>query len=511
MTEPPLGRRVAVASFFAVLQRLILRGLGLFSTLILVRLMAPEDFGIVGLASAVHTALETLTGTAFGLALIRMREPTRAHYDTVFTLTVARGVLLAVILVATAGVQADFMGDARIRDVMWVLAAGVISMSLESPRLIDLQRNLQFDRLLSYNVALKVVAIAVSLPLAFWLRNYWALVLAMPIGQLLVLPLSYRLAPYRPRLSLAAWRDLFNFSKWLFLGNIAALIDAQAMVFIIGRTQGVASVGLYQVAYQIAALPISEIAAPIRQTVYAGFARVWHDLTQLRRQFLNGLSMQALVILPLSVGVALTAPEITLLFLGERWLTLAPLMPLVALFALCDGIAHYTSNVFIALNRQALLVAAAFAAVALRVAATAYGAVEHGVIGAAWAMLATGALNALVWQAMARRVMQLPMPDLLGAVWRPCVAAAAMAAVLLAVPAYPSVLFGVLAAWPVATGLLAKVLTGGAVFCTAVLALWKLSGAPSDAAEATLLRGAAAALVRLAPARNPSRADSTRE
>lgn len=496
MPEPRLGRRVAVASFFAVLQRVILRGLGLFSTLILVRLMAPEDFGIVGLASAVHTALETLTSTAFGLALIRMREPTRAHYDTVFTLTLARGLLLAVILVATAGWQAEFMGDARIRHVMWAIAAGVISMSLESPRLIDLQRSFQFDRLLGYHVTQKVLAIAISLPLAFWLRNYWALVLAMPIGQLLVLPLSYRLAPYRPRLSLAAWRDLFSFSKWLFLGNIAGLVDAQAMVFITGRTQGVASVGLYQVAYQIAALPISEIAAPIRQAVYAGFARVWHDLGALRRQFLDGLAMQALVILPLSVGVALTAHEVTLLFLGERWLALTPLMPLVALFALCDGTAHYTNNVFLALNRQALLVAAAFVAVAVRVAATTYGAVEHGLVGAAWAMLVTSVMNAVVWQAMAGRLMQLPASDLLRAVWRPCVAAGAMAAVVLALPHDLAARAGFVA-WPVVVGLLLKAGIGALAFTGTVIVLWRIGGAPQDSAEAAVLRLAKGALDRL--------------
>jgi lipopolysaccharide exporter len=509
--EARLGRRVAIASLFAVLQRLLMRGLGLFSTLILVRLLAPEDFGIVGLASAVLTTLEMLTSTGFGLALIRMREPTRAHYDTVFTLTLARGLLLAVAMLATAGWQADFMGDARIRGVMWAIAGGVIALSLESPRLIDLQRSLKFDRLLSYHVAHKVLAIAISLPIAFWLRNYWALVLASPISRLLVLPLSYWLAPYRPRLSLAAWRDLFSFSKWLFLGNIAGLIDSQAMVFIVGRTQGIAAVGLYQVAFQIAALPISEIAAPIRQPIYAGFARVWHDLTALRRQFLDGLSMQGLVILPLSVGVALCAHEVTLLFLGERWLTMAPLMPLVALFALFDGIGHYTGNVFLALNRQALFVATAFAAVALRIAATAYGAVEHGLAGAAWAMLATSVLNAVVWQALASRLMRLSAADLARAVWRPCLAAAAMAAAVLALPADPAARLGVAAAWPVATALLAKTLTGAVVFCAAVVALWKLSGAPSDSAEATLLRGAAAALVRFARARNPRRTGSTGE
>jgi PST family polysaccharide transporter len=91
---PRLGRLIAVGSFFAVLQRIVLRGLGLFSTLLLVRLLSPEDFGVAAVAGAMLTLLEMLTATSFGLALIRMPAPEPRHYDTAFTLTVLRGVLI---------------------------------------------------------------------------------------------------------------------------------------------------------------------------------------------------------------------------------------------------------------------------------------------------------------------------------------------------------------------------------------------------------------------------------
>jgi O-antigen/teichoic acid export membrane protein len=484
---PRLGRLIAVGSFFAVLQRIVLRGLGLFSTLLLVRLLSPEDFGVAAVAGAMLTLLEMLTATSFGLALIRMPAPEPRHYDTAFTLTVLRGVLIGGGMIGLADLQAALIGDARVADVMWLIALTALLQSFESIRMIDLQREFRFDRLMAYNVFQKVLGIAITLPLAFWLRNYWALVLAAPIGRLATLPLSYWLAPYRPRLSLAAWREMFNFSKWLLLGNVCSFLDTQSMNWIIGWFEGVAAVGLYQVAYQVAALPISEIAAPIRQPIYAGFARVYHDLAALRRQFMTGLELQWVVVLPMSVGVALTAPELTLLFLGDRWVALVPLMPLVALFALFDGLGQYTHNVFIVLHRQALFVATCFFAVLVRIAATTYGAVHDGLAGAAWAMLATSVLNTVIWQTQASRLMQLSARALLGGLWRSALAVLVMAGAVLASPVGLPDMIG-LTAWPVLSGLLLKAVLGASAFAASILLLWRVAGAPPDSAEAIALR-----------------------
>lgn len=485
---PPLGRRLALASFHAVLQRVILRGLGLVSTLILVRLLSPEDFGIVGVAAVVQTMLDGLTATGFGLALVRMRDPQSVHYDTAFTLTVARGVAIAVALVATADLHAAFMGEPRIAPVMWVLGLTAIMQSLENIRLADLQRDLRFDVLLRYEVLKKVASFAATVPLAVWLQNYWALVLGAPLARLLVTPVSYWLVPYRPRLSVAVWREFFHFSKWLILGNLVMILDGQAMNVVVGRFVGMAMVGLYQVSYQIAALPISEIAAPIRGPAYAGFARVQHEPRALRHYMLQGLALQWIVLLPLSAGIALTAREVTLLFLGTRWLALVPLMPLVGLFALFDAVRDYLANIFIVLERQRRLVLTYAVLMSVRIGLIVWGTSLWGLYGAAWAMLATSVVNAGLWLAMAGRLIGLDPTALRSALWRPAIAASLMAAAVAAVPdtLVPfAIRMGVM---PVVVALLAKVALGAVVYCGSILVLWRVAGRHADAAETHLLR-----------------------
>lgn len=493
---PRLGQRVVLASFHAVLQRLILRGIGLVSMVILVRLLTPEDFGIVGVAAALQTALEGLTATGFGLALIRMHDPRPVHYDTAFTLTVLRGLLVAGGLVLAAGPQAAFMGEPRIAPVVQVLAVTAAVQSLESIRLFDLQRELRFHALLRYHVLYKVVGFVLVLALAFWLRNYWAVVLAPLLARLLVIPFSYRLAPHRPGLSLGAWREFFHFSKWLFLANISGVIHGQMMNVVIGRLQGMAAVGLYQVANQIAALPISEIAAPLGQPAYAGFAKVRHHAGELARYVQTGLGLQWLVILPLSAGIALTAHEVTLLFLGERWTELVPLMPLVAMFALLDVLAGYLASLFVVQNRLGRLVLASYGVNLLRLGAVAYAADAHGLIGAAWAMLGVSAASAVLWLAMAAHLLRRGPGWALGMLWRPALAATLMAGAVLAIPADAGARLGL--PWPITATLGVRTAVGAAVYVGVTLALWQVAGRPGQSAESHLARIAGGALARLA-------------
>lgn len=493
---PQLGKKVALASLYAILQRVILRGIGVVGTVILARLLVPEDFGIIGVAAVVQTMLEGLTSTGFGLALIRMEEPRREHYDTAFTLTVLRALILAGVLVGTSGLQAGFMGEPRVAPVMWLMALTAVMQSLESIRMFDLQRDLRFDTLLRYHVFQKLLSFAITIPLAFWLRNYWALVLAAPLSRIVTIPLSYRIAPHPPRLALSAWREFFHFSKWLFLGNISAVLSSQLMNLVIGRVEGMVAVGLYQIAYQIAALPISEIAAPLAQPAYAGFARVRHHRSELRRYVLAGLALQWLTILPLSAGIALTAREITLLFLGERWTALVPLMPLVAMFALFEALAGYLASLFVVLNRQARLVITGYGVMLLRIGSVVYATVTYGLIGAAWATLGVTAFNFLLWLAMAGRLLEERPGWSLPALWRPTIAALLMAGAVLAIPAGAGALLGP-PPWSVAGTLAIKSAAGAAVYVAIALVLWRAAGMPGQSAEAHLTRMAGDTLARL--------------
>src|SRR4051812_20842984 len=95
-------RRVAIGAALMVAMRVAFRGIGLASTLILVRLLSPEDFGLVGFVTIAYSVLEQLSDFSSSVALIRMKSPERRHYDTAWTLGVFRGLLSGVLFAFAA-------------------------------------------------------------------------------------------------------------------------------------------------------------------------------------------------------------------------------------------------------------------------------------------------------------------------------------------------------------------------------------------------------------------------
>ncbi|HEX5326422.1 MAG TPA: lipopolysaccharide biosynthesis protein [Acetobacteraceae bacterium] len=482
---PRLGRRMVVSSMYMIGARFAMRGIGVISTLVLVRILSPTDFGIVALAQAIYPILDMLTATGFNLAIIRMRAPQLAHYDTAWTLGVIRGAFIAACLIATARWQAEFMHEPRIEPLMWVVAATAFLNSLQNIRLVDYQRNMRFDLLTLYMLWGKVQVFAIVLLLAIFMQNYWILILGNLFNKFITVPGSYLVMRHRPRFSLAGWRDLFHFSKWLFLSNVCMVADAQVMNFVVGHYLGMIEVGLYQVGRQIAALPITEIAAPIRGPVYSAYSKIYHDLDALRRYAINNLAIQALIILPLTVGVACTAPEVVTIFLGAKWIAVIPLLPILAYYHLFDAIGHYTHTIMMALNRQRLYTITYYISIALRIPLTIWWAMEDGIRGAMLAMLVTSVVNAVLWNYQLRSLLRLRWRRALPVLWRPVVAAAVMGIVVFLIAhrlrATPSE-FGVFARFVL------DVAVGAVVYPTLLGLFWLLSGGPDDSPEAQVLR-----------------------
>ena len=196
-----------------VMKRLAFRAIGLVSTLILVRILAPEAFGLAAIASTAYDALNTVSEFSFGLALVKMKNPTRAHYDSAWTLCVLRGLAIGAAMFVTAPWIAEAMREPRLIDITRVMALYPVLWGFENIAIIEFQRNLQFDRLFKYDVLGKITGFLVVIPLALILHNAWAVVIATIAPKFVQIPFSYVMHPYRPRISFKAGAELLNFSN----------------------------------------------------------------------------------------------------------------------------------------------------------------------------------------------------------------------------------------------------------------------------------------------------------
>jgi len=480
-----ISRRVVRGTAWMIALRLFMRLFSVVSQLILVRLLTQEDFGLVASASVVYGMLDMLSEFSLTWAMVQMPRPERHHYDTAFTLVILRGTLIGGLLWLAAPFVASFLHDPRIESIVHVLAVTAIVQGFESVGLITLQRELQFDRIFAYRFAGKLLGFALTIPLAFIFRNYWALVIGGFAARLLTVPISYLVSPYRPGVSLRAVREMFNFSKWLFFNNLLTMLDNSMMTMTLGRLGGVRDVGLYQVSADFASLPASEIAAPARGPMYAGYARVAEDLTLLRGQVISGIGFLVLLIVPMSVGIAVTAQDLVPIVLGPNWIDAAPVLALCALYAMFDAFGHFTGNVYIVRSAQRPYVAIMAGCLALRLALVIPAAAWGGVVPAVGMMALTALFNALVWFARMCPLLAAGWQQFAAVTWRSFAAALVMAASVLALRyawLLPASMDAMLLHWAVLCGF------GATVHIGCQLLLWRLSGMPHGPETSLLTR-----------------------
>ena len=190
--------RTAKGAGWTIGWRFATRAIGFCSTLVLVRLLTPEDFGIVSLAIGFFQALDSVAGFGVEGAIIRADRADRTIYDAGFTINVVRGLFTSAVLVASAVPVAQFFGNAHLENVIYVLAAGWAVSAFQNIGVVEFRRRLAFDMEFKMQIIPRLLALAVTIPAAFIWHSYWALVAGIVATRLLTVGLSYVMHPYRP-------------------------------------------------------------------------------------------------------------------------------------------------------------------------------------------------------------------------------------------------------------------------------------------------------------------------
>jgi lipopolysaccharide exporter len=419
---------MAAGAAWLVLFKLTERSIGIVSTLILARVLVPEDFGLVAMATSILASLDLLGAFSFDMALIQNQHAARHHYDTAWTFAVMFGVLKAVALCALAFPAAHFFREARLPPLVFALAAYTLIEGFDNVGIVAFQKDLELHKEFRFGLVKKMVGFAVTVSLAFWLRSYWALMAGILAARLTSSLLSYAMHPFRPKFSLAGAGDLFSFSKWLLLNNFLIFVNNRGTDFVIGKLAGARALGLYSVSYEIANLPTTELVWPISRAVFPGYARMANDPPRLREAFLQVISLVAIFTVPAGVIIALAAEPIVQVLLGAKWSDAAPLIHVLAVFGIVRSLHGPTGSIYLALGKPRFV--AGFQCVQLGAAIGLMLVLVplHGTIGAAYALLAGASVAMISNYFFALRELHLPVAELMRALWRPGVGAAAMVA-----------------------------------------------------------------------------------
>ena len=348
-----LKKRVAKSASWVLALRFVNRGFGFVRTIILARLLAPSDFGLLGLAMLAITMLETFSQTGFQAALIQKKKDTELYLNTAWTVSGIRAIVLFVILFTTAPAIANFFNSPDAVWIVRIIALSTVLTGFKNIGVIYFQKELQFKKVFFYEFSATLLDLCSAISLALILRNVWALVWAGLAGHLARFILSYVVHPYRPKLKFekSKFLELFGFGKWMFASGIILFLATQGDDVIVGKILGITALGYYQMAYTFSNLPATEITQAISRIALPAYSKLQDDLAKLKQAYLKVLQVIALISTPLAGGIVVLAPEFTEIFLGSKWMPAVPAMRVLALAGLFRSIISTMSPVFVSIKR----------------------------------------------------------------------------------------------------------------------------------------------------------------
>jgi lipopolysaccharide exporter len=311
--------RVVAGLGWMMAWRMMSRLLGFISLLVLAGLLKPADFGIVATATAISAAIDGLSSLGVREALVRLNEDHRTYYDAAFTMQVSRGIMNGVLIAVMSLFANDLFGEPRLQPILLILAAVAIIGSFENIGMVEYSRALDFRMQFFLQAGPRVAGFLVVVGSAIVLRSYWALILGAVVSKSGTTAATYVLSPYRPRLALAGWRYLLNFSFWTWFTGLAAMAVNRADPFLLSPVVGTAAFGLYMLALEIAMLPVSELLEPACGALFPGFAMAGRRGSEPIGMGLSIAGALALCTIPFAIGISATSGYLTTSLLGPKW------------------------------------------------------------------------------------------------------------------------------------------------------------------------------------------------
>lgn len=301
--------------------------------MLLARLLGPTAFGIVGGALLVIRVADVVSKLGVGQALVQRKELDDRHTAAALLFFTGWGILVSLVLIATAPLQADLLRIPELRQIVPVMALGVLVSNFAEVSVALLRRGLRFRVLalwqaISYSVAYGLVAVGLAL-LGFGL---WALVWAF-VAQMVVKTVALNIAAphaWSLRATPAALRDLLAFGGGMTSWRLAIQAAQECDNLVVARMLGAEALGLYRRAYQFSVTPAAFFAKSMATIVFPVASRL-REPERLARAYLLAVAGVSLVGLPVGVFLAVVAPEFVRVVLGAEWAAAAPPLAVLSL------------------------------------------------------------------------------------------------------------------------------------------------------------------------------------
>ncbi len=342
-----LKDRTISGLFWSFLQKIGSSGISFVVMILLARLLAPVDFGLIGMLMIFIQISQAVVDGGFNLALIQKKETDEEDYSSVFFINLAVSFVLYFILFFTAPFIADFYSQPLLIELVRVLSLVFIFNAFSFVQEAKLTKEIKFKTLMLVNIPSTIFGGLIGVSMAFLGFGVWSIV---------ALQLSTRLA-YAIQIWLySKWKPififniqrakvLFSFGGKLFVSRVIGTIYNNVFLIVLGKFYPVSSVGYYQNANNLASVPASTIATVISGVTFSAFSEIQDDNIRLAQGYKRAIQQVFFWITPLYVLATVMAEPLFRFVFTEKWLPAVPYFQILCIVGVIGPLSTYNLNI----------------------------------------------------------------------------------------------------------------------------------------------------------------------
>lgn len=410
------------------------KGLGFLSTIILARLLLPEQFGLIGYCLLVIQYVDIINSAGIDTALIARRENIQEAANAAFIANLLFGAACFGLTWMIAGPVAAFFKAPQIVPYFRVLGLSLPLTGLGMVPDTMLKREMKFRSALIADIARNFMKGAVSVILALLGYGVWSLVWGQLAGVLTGSVLSWILAGWRPTWSFHtdATHTIVYFGFHVIMLETAGAFRNNVDYILVGRILGATALGFYTMAYRIPELLIRSLNHVLGDVSLAALAITQSDWQRMKKFYFGYIRYLAMFTFPVGVGFAFTASVFIPLFLSNKWDAAIVPTALISIALCVTGIGYVPGVLYKAISRPDILNKLAIIKMPIAVAILWY-ATRWGIAGVAAGQILVALISVVMDLVVVNRVMNYLLSDLFDAISPSLAATFCMAAALFAI------------------------------------------------------------------------------
>jgi teichuronic acid exporter len=351
------------------------------TTIILARILVPDDFGLYGISLVIVNFLAMFLDAGLGKALIQRSDNIEKAKSVAFYNNLLLSVICYMVIYSLCPYAGSYFHRTEVTSILRITGLAFLIFPFLYIQRNILSRELKFKKLFYLSLTPGLVSGLLSICLAYIGMGVWALVYGYLLGLVLTTILSWRLVSWRPRweYDFKVAKEMMAFGGYATLEVILGWIISTVDNIFVGRFLGAPILGIYRTGYSLAILPSNLVTSPMSMTLYPAFCRMHSDREALKKYYLKSLDLLSLFSFPSGILLFFTAPYFVPLCLGDKWLDAIPIIQLISIMGSLSCLVAMNPEVYRAIGRPDII-AKFFMVRAAFSLPTYYYAAQHGII-----------------------------------------------------------------------------------------------------------------------------------